>query len=89
MTVEKESALTMDKQEMTEKLRAAIAEEFELEENDITPEASVKDTLELDSLSLVDLIALIEAQTGVKLKGVEVSHIVSFEELYDFVFERL
>ena len=89
MTVEKESALTMDKQEMTEKLRAAIAEEFELEENDITPESSVKDTLELDSLSLVDLIALIEAQTGVKLKGVEVSHIVSCEELYDFVFERL
>jgi len=79
----------MDKQEMIDKLRAAIAEEFELEEKDIVPEAPIKETLDLDSLSLVDLIAAIEAQTGVKLKGVEVTHIISFEQLYDFVFERM
>lgn len=79
----------MDKQEMTDKLRAAIAEEFELEEKDIAPDAPIKETLDLDSLSLVDLIALIEAQTGVKLKGVEVTHILSFEALYDFVYERM
>ena len=74
---------------MIEKLRAAIAEEFELEEKDIAPEAPIKETLDLDSLSLVDLIALIEAQTGVKLKGVEVTHILTFEALYDFVYERM
>lgn len=74
---------------MTDKLRAAIAEEFELEEKDIAPDAPIKETLDLDSLSLVDLIALIEAQTGVKLKGVEVTHILSFEALYDFVYERM
>lgn len=79
----------MEKQEMIDKLRAAIAEEFELEEQDIAPDAPIKETLDLDSLSLVDLIALIEAQTGVKLKGMEVTHIISFEELYDFVFERM
>jgi acyl carrier protein len=79
----------MEKEEMIEKLRAAIAEEFELEETDITPEAPIKETLDLDSLSLVDLIAQIESQTGVKLKGVEVTHILTFEELYDFVYERM
>jgi len=79
----------MDKQEMIDKLRAAIAEEFELEEKDLAPEAPIKETLDLDSLSLVDLIAVIEAQTGVKLKGVEVTHIITFEALYDFVFERM
>ena len=79
----------MEKEEMLEKLRAAIAEEFELEETDITPEAPIKETLDLDSLSLVDLIAQIESQTGVKLKGVEVTHILTFEELYDFVYERM
>ena len=74
---------------MTDKLRAAIAEEFELEEKDIAPDAPIKETLDLDSLSLVDLIALIEVQTGVKLKGVEVTHILTFEALYDFVYERM
>ena len=79
----------MEKEEMIEKLRAALAEEFELEETVITPEAPIKETLDLDSLSLVDLIAQIESQTGVKLKGVEVTHILTFEELYDFVYERM
>lgn len=74
---------------MIDKLRAAIAEEFELEEEILAPEAPIKETLDLDSLSLVDLIALIEAQTGVKLKGVEVTHILTFEALYDFVYERM
>jgi acyl carrier protein len=79
----------MDKNELIEKLRSAIAEEFELEEKDITPEAPIKETLDLDSLSLVDLIAVIEAQSGVKLKGVEVTHLISFEDLYNFIFDRL
>ena len=79
----------MEKQELIDKLRAAIAEEFELDEEKLALDAPIKETLDLDSLSLVDLIALIEAQTGVKLKGVEVSHILTFEALYDFVFERM
>ncbi|MBO4841752.1 MAG: acyl carrier protein [Bacteroidales bacterium] len=79
----------MNKQELIDKLRPAIAEEFELEEEKLALDAPIKETLDLDSLSLVDLIALIEAQTGVKLKGVEVSHILTFEALYDFVYERL
>lgn len=74
---------------MIDKLRASIAGEFELEEEQLAPEAPIKETLDLDSLSLVDLIALIEAQTGVKLKGVEVTHILTFEALYDFVYERM
>ena len=79
----------MEKQEMIDKLRPAIAEEFELEEEQLALDAPIKETLDLDSLSLVDLIALIEAQTGVKPKGVEVSQIRTFEELYDFIFARL
>ena len=79
----------MNKQELIDKLRPAIAEEFELEEEKLALDAPIKETLDLDSLSLVDLIAAIEAQTGVKLKGVEVTHIISFEQLYDFVFERM
>ena len=79
----------MEKQELIDKLRPAIAEEFELEEEKLALDAPIKETLDLDSLSLVDLIALVEAQTGVKLKGVEVSHILTFEALYDFIYERL
>ena len=64
----------MEKQELIEKINAALAEEFEVDESVITPEAPIKETLELDSLSLVDLV---------------VSHIKTFAALYDFVFDRL
>lgn len=78
-----------DKQELADALRVAISEEFEIEEEKITPDASIKDTLDLDSLSLVDLIAVIEAESGVKLKGTDVTHIISFEALYDFIWNQL
>ena len=79
-----------DKQEMADALRTAIAEEFELEEDDLLmPDAPIKETLELDSLNLVDLIVQIEKTTGVKAKGMEVIKIVTFESLYDFVWGLL
>ena len=78
-----------DKQELADALRCAISEEFEIEEEKITPDATIKETLDLDSLSLVDLIAIIEAESGVKLKGTDVTHIITFDALYDFIWNQL
>ena len=58
----------MEMQELIEKINAALAEEFEVDESVITPEAPIKETLELDSLSLVDLVALIESNFGIKIQ---------------------
>ena len=79
----------MDKHELIERINEALAEEFEVEISDITPEANIKETLELDSLSLVDMVALIENMFGIKLKGQEFASIKTFENLYDFIYERL
>ena len=78
-----------DKQELADALRNAISEEFEIEEEKIAPDATIKETLDLDSLSLVDLIAIIEAESGVKLKGTDVTHIITFDALYDFIWNQL
>lgn len=79
----------MEKQELIGKINSALADEFEVEESVITPDAHIKETLELDSLSLVDLVALIESNFGIKIEGTQVSSIKTFESLYDFVYERL
>ena len=79
----------MEKQELIEKINSALADEFEVEESVITPEAPIKEALELDSLSLVDLVALIESNFGIKIAGSEVSNIKTFASLYDFVFDRM
>ena len=57
----------MEKQELIKKVNSVLAEEFEVEESIITPDANIKQTLELDSLSLVDMVALIENEFGVKI----------------------
>lgn len=79
----------MEKQTLIEKVNTALAEEFEKEITDITPDANIKETLELDSLSLVDMVALIEAEFGVKIKSQEIGGIKTFAELYDFLEERV
>ena len=79
----------MDKQELISKVNSVLAEEFEVEESVITPEANIKQTLELDSLSLVDMVALIDNEFGVKIQSAELAKIPTFAALYDYLAERV
>jgi acyl carrier protein len=79
----------MKKQELIAKINEVLADEFEVEANIIMPEANIKKTLQLDSLSLVDLVALVEETFGVSIKGAEVANVQTFSSLYDFVFDRM
>lgn len=79
----------MVKEELISKMNEVLSEEFEVEIEAITPDADIKKTLELDSLSLVDMVALIEDTFDIKIDGQDVSKIKTFSELYDFVNEKL
>ena len=48
----------MTRESIIEQVNAILAEEFEIDQDLFTPDANVKETLSLDSLSLVDLVAL-------------------------------
>ncbi|MCI5776009.1 MAG: acyl carrier protein [Bacteroidales bacterium] len=78
----------MEKNELISKVNEVLADEFEVEVSDITPEANIKETLQLDSLSIVDMIALIESNFGVKIQGSEVASIKTFADLYDYLAAR-
>ncbi|MCQ2207041.1 MAG: phosphopantetheine-binding protein [Paludibacteraceae bacterium] len=79
----------MTKEEIISKVNAMLAEEFEVEEKVITPDANIKKTLELDSLSLVDLVALIDGEFGIKTNGAEMSKVGTFGELYSFIESKI
>ena len=79
----------MEKQKLVEKINEVLAGEFEVEISEITPDADIKKTLQLDSLSLVDMVALIEENFSVSIKGVEIANIRTFDSLYEFVFDRM
>ena len=79
----------MTKEELIAKTIDILADEFEVEKDDITPDADIKKTLDLDSLSLVDLVALIEETFDIKIKGTDLMKTTTFSQLYDFLFERI
>ncbi len=79
----------MDKEQFIQELNDLLAEEFEVEVSAIQPSKSIKMTLALDSLSLIDLVAVIENIYKVKISGQEISSIKVFSELYDIIYDRL
>ena len=54
----------MTNEEIIEKIRTTLAEEFEVGIDVIQPDAPLMETLELDSLDLVDMVVLVEKNFG-------------------------
>ena len=79
----------MEKAELIERINEVLIEEFEVEADVITPDADIKSTLELDSLSLVDMVALIESEFKVKIKCTEISQLKTFGLLYDYIWDNI
>jgi acyl carrier protein len=78
----------MTKEEIIAKIKFFLSEEFEVDEKRITPDAILKDTLDLDSLDYVDLVVVIESNFNFKVKPGDFQNIVTFENFYDYVVSR-
>lgn len=79
----------MDKEEVIDIVNAFLVEEFEVEQEVIAPAAPLKDTLGLDSLDYVDLVVIIESNFGVKLGEADFVNIVSFQDFYDLIENKI
>ena len=75
----------MTREDIIKQVNSMLSEEFEVEESVITPEANVKNTLALDSLSLVDLVALIQYTYKIKIPAEDLPKIQTFNDLYDYI----
>ena len=79
----------MTREEIVEQVNSLLAEEFDVETSDFNPEANIKETLSLDSLSLVDLIALVQQTYKVVIPVAELPKIQTFNNLYDYIESHL
>ncbi|MFG4000789.1 acyl carrier protein [Flavobacterium aquidurense] len=79
----------MNKEEIIARINGFLVDEFEVDNEDIEPDANLKDTLGLDSLDYVDLVVSIEANFGVKLVEVDFVGIDSFQSFYDLIENKL
>ena len=75
----------MENQEIVEKVNEFLIDEFELEEDQLSPEANLKETLEIDSLDYVDLVVIIERNFGFKVKGEDFARIKTLQDFYEYI----
>ena len=79
----------MNSAAIIEKINEFLIEEFEVAPEKITPEANLRETLELDSLDYIDLVVVIESNFAFKVKPEDFAGIVTFQNFYDYVVHRV
>ncbi len=78
----------MTNEEISTKINEFLIEEFEIDGSTIGPDATLKETLDLDSLDYVDLVVLIEGNFGIKVKQEDFTSIRTFQDLYNYVISK-
>ena len=79
----------MDQQEIISRITGFMVEDFEVDADSITPDANLKDTLDLDSLDYIYLVVAIEQNFGFKVKPEDFQQMQTVQDLYNYVSERL
>ena len=73
------------REEIIAEVNSLLAEEFEIEESEFAPDANLKATLNLDSINLVDLIALVQFTYKITIPVEDLKKIQTFTDLYDYI----
>ena len=78
----------MTREEIIEKVNSLLAEEFEVEESEFAPDANLKETLSLDSINLVDLIALVQFNYKITIPVEDLKKIQTRPPMYNYILEH-
>lgn len=80
----------MTEQEVIELIDSSLAEEFELERSEMTPEANIYEDLGLDSLDTVDMVIVLEGAFNFKIREEEaVRAIRTLGDIHRFVLTKV
>lgn len=79
----------MSLEEIFEKVRTILAEQLELDENDITMETNILDDLEADSLDFVEMVTTIEDEFNLVITDEKVGDFKTVRQVVEFLQEQL
>ncbi|MDH3348178.1 MAG: acyl carrier protein [Desulfobulbaceae bacterium] len=78
----------MSDEEIFIRIKNIMADEFELESEELIPEATLFETLGLDSLDAVDMVVAMEKEFGVKMRDEEAMRAVrTMDDLHKLVLK--
>ncbi|HGS5281480.1 TPA: acyl carrier protein [Vibrio parahaemolyticus] len=79
----------VNKDQVFEQVKDALVELFEIDADDIQPDAHLYQDLDLDSIDAVDLVVHLQNVTGKKIKPVEFSTVRTVDDVVNAVTELL
>ena len=79
----------MTREEIIEQVNTLLAEEFEIEQTDFAPDDMLKEALQLDSINLIDLVALVHYTYKITIPATDLPSIKTFNDLYDYIEQHL
>lgn len=79
----------MSREEIIKTTNEFLIEEFEVSESRLKPKNNLQESLDLDSLDYVDLVVIIESNFGVKLESKDFASMVTVQDLYDTIYNKL
>ena len=65
-----------------------LIDEFELKEDQLIPDAKMKEDLDIESLDFVDIAVIIEKEFGLKVTSEDMVKIIKLEDLYNFILHH-
>ena len=79
----------MTRTEIEEKVKGFMIDELEIEENELVPEALLKDDLGIDSLDYVDIVVIVDKIFGFKIKPEEMTEVKTLRQFCDYIESKV
>ena len=79
----------MTRTEIEEKVKAFLIDDLEIEEENIFPEAKLKEDMGIDSLDYVDIVVIVEKNFGFKIKAEEMTAVKTLSQFYDYIESKV
>jgi len=76
----------MTKEDILQKMKGILADEFEIEKDAVTPEAKLYDDLELDSIDAVDLLVKMKEFIPGKIDPELFKKAVTIQDVVDILY---
>lgn len=75
----------MTRQEIEEKVRAFLIDDFEIDEDNIYADALLKEDIGIDSLDIVDIVVVVERTFGFRMTADEMKDVKTFRQFCDYI----
>jgi acyl carrier protein len=79
----------MTRVEIEEKVKNFLIEDLEIDEENIFPEAKLKEDMGIDSLDYVDIVVIVDKNFGFKIKPQEMTDVKTLSQFYDYIESKV